>query len=498
MNFEGENISLKDALFVDNITGDIETFRIRSESIARVLIFPPVSNYHRFLIHKVVETGFPQFTTFSVGEGIHRRTVVCFQLHLVNHTLSQNSSTSYPLKNSTPSATQAQPPIQSLAPKSNSDTPAPADSTNIVEEILAQVIDCVGKNSNTNNFTTCDTEDLVKESTKPTGVDEMTAEDHSLSNSNYDPALQQQQQVQQQSPTKDPDGVKRKPKRPAQAVYVPPRGRHGVGGGGAGNQQQAIDTCSPPAKESPTKAKTKSAKKSSNKSTKEAPNAEECAQESAEEGKENNCNLDVTEQIVSEISAAVGGVQIEEPTIDYLSFQTSDSSINIDQFGHVIELYDFPSSYKTTDLISAFPAFTSRWDIKWVDDTHALGVFSSCESAAEALAVRHPSILTRPLNMATLQSKIKAKSLVEELLPYKPRPVSCTAPARRLLQRALGSTMRVPEASKLENDRLREAQKKKEEDRRKGGLDEERRKRREVEERGRGDKKYRFGEHDDR
>ena len=27
MNFEGENISLKDALFVDNITGDIETFR---------------------------------------------------------------------------------------------------------------------------------------------------------------------------------------------------------------------------------------------------------------------------------------------------------------------------------------------------------------------------------------------------------------------------------------------------------------------------------------
>ena len=27
MNFEGQNISLKDALFVDNITGDIENFR---------------------------------------------------------------------------------------------------------------------------------------------------------------------------------------------------------------------------------------------------------------------------------------------------------------------------------------------------------------------------------------------------------------------------------------------------------------------------------------
>ena len=79
-----------------------------------------------------------------------------------------------------------------------------------------------------------------------------------------------------------------------------------------------------------------------------------------------------------------------------------------------------------------------RWDIKWVDDTHALGVFSSSEVAAEALSVRHPTILTRPLNMATPQSKSKARSVLEELLPYKPRPVSCTATARRLLQGALG------------------------------------------------------------
>ena len=53
MNFEGQNISLQDALFVDNITGDIERFRVRSDSVARVLVFPPVNNYHRFLIHKV-------------------------------------------------------------------------------------------------------------------------------------------------------------------------------------------------------------------------------------------------------------------------------------------------------------------------------------------------------------------------------------------------------------------------------------------------------------
>ena len=53
MDFEGENISLTDALFVDHVTGDMETWRIKSEAFERVLVFPPVNNYHRFLIHKV-------------------------------------------------------------------------------------------------------------------------------------------------------------------------------------------------------------------------------------------------------------------------------------------------------------------------------------------------------------------------------------------------------------------------------------------------------------
>ena len=103
---------------------------------------------------------------------------------------------------------------------------------------------------------------------------------------------------------------------------------------------------------------------------------------------------------------------------------------------------------KTNDLMAAFHAFTSRWDIKWVDDTHALGVFSSAEVAAEALALRHPRIKSRPLNMATAQSKCKARAVCEYLLPYKPRPATSTAPARRLIQWALGSDKKVPAASK--------------------------------------------------
>ena len=70
-----------------------------------------------------------------------------------------------------------------------------------------------------------------------------------------------------------------------------------------------------------------------------------------------------------------------------------------------------------------------------MDDTHALGVFSSPEAASEALASpNNPTVKSRPLNMASTASKLKAKSVCELLLPYKARPATSTAPARRLLQ----------------------------------------------------------------
>ena len=43
--------------------------------------YPPT--YHM----QVVETGFPEFATFSVGEDAERRTVVCFQQQLIDFTL---------------------------------------------------------------------------------------------------------------------------------------------------------------------------------------------------------------------------------------------------------------------------------------------------------------------------------------------------------------------------------------------------------------------------
>ena len=61
-----------------------------------------------------------------------------------------------------------------------------------------------------------------------------------------------------------------------------------------------------------------------------------------------------------------------------------------------------------------------------------------------------------------------------------------------------GSAMRVPEASKQENERLQEARRRKEEDRRRDGDKTEVRKRREGGDKPNVDKKHRYDEHDHR
>jgi len=409
MDFEGENISLTDALFVDHVTGDMETWRIKSEAIERVLVFPPVNNYHRFLIHKVVETGFPELTTFSVCEAEERRTVVCFQQQLLDYTLG---NIRWEKARDTGEFLDDGVMVQSdLIDHERLDT-------NFLIDAAKDTSKCIADHDSNN----CD----VSINIPSVSVSPETCQD--VSSTDSSPAGTPSKQK------KTSTSKSRQKKRPERAVYVPPMGR----------------------------GKPLSANASEFK-----PNSPGHVLAAEAPGHVSVVGRDVTDQVVTEITTALGGVQIESPAVDYSSFQTSDSTINIDQFGHVIELYDFPQEMKTNDLMAAFSAFTSRWDIKWVDDTHALGVFSSSEVAAEALALRHPQIKSRPLNMATAQSKCKARAVCEYLLPYKPRPATSTAPARRLIQWALGSDKKVPAASKVEQDRLREAIKRKEEDKRK-------------------------------
>lgn len=92
---------------------------------------------------------------------------------------------------------------------------------------------------------------------------------------------------------------------------------------------------------------------------------------------DDNGESSVDPKIVNEITANVGKVTITKPKNDYKNYQ---EPVNLDgeEFPHVLEVSNFPAEFKTQDLMMIFTEYKdSGYDIKWVDDTHALVVFSS-------------------------------------------------------------------------------------------------------------------------
>ncbi|EZA47742.1 Growth inhibition and differentiation-related protein 88-like protein [Ooceraea biroi] len=165
--------------------------------------------------------------------------------------------------------------------------------------------------------------------------------------------------------------------------------------------------------------------------------------------------------LIEELTSAVGEVTIEEPKNDYKAY-SKQIEVSSDEFAHVVEIYNFPSEFKTSDLAAAFSSFKNGgFELKWVDDTHCLGVFSSPLVAAEVLASDHPFVKTRPLSEATALSKTKARKSAEFLQPYRNRPETCAALARRLVTGALGVKLATAKQEREhEKNILREAKEK--------------------------------------
>lgn len=79
--------------------------------------------------------------------------------------------------------------------------------------------------------------------------------------------------------------------------------------------------------------------------------------------------------LLGQLTTAVGQVAIETPKTSYEDYKHRNLE---DEFPHVVEIYNFPPEFKTPDLVMVFSDFkNSGFEIKWVDDTHALGVFSN-------------------------------------------------------------------------------------------------------------------------
>ncbi|XP_034542947.1 coiled-coil domain-containing protein R3HCC1L [Notolabrus celidotus] len=136
---------------------------------------------------------------------------------------------------------------------------------------------------------------------------------------------------------------------------------------------------------------------------------------------------------------------IQQPEFDYYNTDRyvdddeDDIDLTEDELANIVEIYDFPAEFKTEDLLKLFQEYQQRgFDIKWIDDKHALGLFSSPLAAGEALRTRHPLMKLRPLSKSSSAIKAEARSCSDYLLPAKERPQTSAVLARKLVMGALG------------------------------------------------------------
>ncbi|XP_051475309.1 coiled-coil domain-containing protein R3HCC1L [Apus apus] len=162
-----------------------------------------------------------------------------------------------------------------------------------------------------------------------------------------------------------------------------------------------------------------------------------------------------------------GGQKLQEsqqsPCFNYYGAEPAPPDLSDAELPHVIEIYDFPSDFRTEDLMRVFCSYQKKgFDIKWVDDTHALGIFSSPIAACDALSTKHLMVKTRPLSQGTRASKAKARAYADYLQPAKERPETSAALARRLVIGALGvRSNQTPAQRDAERRKLQEARERK-------------------------------------
>jgi len=141
--------------------------------------------------------------------------------------------------------------------------------------------------------------------------------------------------------------------------------------------------------------------------------------------------------------------------------EDSDEKYNDDpklqQLEHVIELYEFPASFKAQDIMQIYSCIDKdNMYIKWVDETHALLVLGSSMQARVALTIKNSLIKSRPMTMAgSLAMQVATKC---DLRPAMKRPETSMQAARRMITTALGAKTNVSkEVQEREREALRKA-----------------------------------------
>uniref|UniRef100_A0AAZ3RWZ9 R3H domain and coiled-coil containing 1-like n=1 Tax=Oncorhynchus tshawytscha TaxID=74940 RepID=A0AAZ3RWZ9_ONCTS len=117
-----------------------------------------------------------------------------------------------------------------------------------------------------------------------------------------------------------------------------------------------------------------------------------------------------------------------------------DTELTEDELSNIIEIYDFPTEFKTEDLVKSFqayqyvPAFTVF--LRVLRFSHTLVPINTQQRSA--LRTKHPLLKVRSLAKASVTTRAKARSCSDYLLPTKERPQTSAVLARRLVMGALG------------------------------------------------------------
>ncbi|CAF4447753.1 unnamed protein product [Rotaria socialis] len=354
-----------------------------------ILLFPSLSSRHRLLLHRLREKTYPKLFSFSVGEErTTRRTIICFKLHVMDETDTTASPTDAIHLNGE-SSTKRRPDKALYKPPTRTKS----------SEVFASI---------------------STPSTPPPPPPPQPTPPISMAS----PGDLQQNNSRSK-------GAKSKTARPSAEPYVPPSRR---------SQPVTTETLS----STPRSSVIQSKKQDDGAEEKEDEEEEEEEEEAEEEedweklleNSQNPLYNDLVEEIQSKFKDSV---QIEKPTNDYSQWSVDDIQIKEADLAHVVEVSNFPSTFRTEDLSNSFKILTrNEFDIKWVDETHALIVFPDANTALDALQMVHPLLKICAMSQASSASKKKAKNSLEFLQPYKTRPQTSSLTANRRICAALG------------------------------------------------------------
>ncbi|XP_067361537.1 R3H and coiled-coil domain-containing protein 1 isoform X1 [Channa argus] len=389
---------------------ELETYQQKSNR-QTVLLFPPLPSRLRYLIHKTIED-LPELTTFSVGESCHRRVVVChseLRGEIAEESdLECNSSVCESILRCKEEMENLAKP-KSLIPSRNR-TPRRPDKPLYMPRAARERLSLQNSQGPVEH----------NESLNPTSSGCTSSlsdscsfyETTEIANTSSTSSQESHPSVEDRILNYTPDSSVPCPQREAQKLVLGP------------NETE------PCVWDQTVSCFTHLSLKDYEKDQ-EYLGAMPCSNQT-----EGDDIGDVSEEIKAHLKDAVS-FSIDHVHNDYSVYE--NVCINPDEFRHVIEIYDFPPMFKTDDLLDAFTDYSDGgMKITWVDNTHALGVFSSESAALHALSICHPLLKARALAEGSKKAKGKAIRRAEFIQPVKERPRTDCAVARRMVTRALG------------------------------------------------------------